>query len=303
MKSQRFYSHGKLLLTGEYLVLDGAQALAIPCKFGQHLEVIPSEDKMSTWVSYDNKNHVWLNLNFDIKKLINQEIKGKDDIEKRLFQILIEAYRINPKVFTQNYNFKTQLEFPKNWGLGTSSTLISNVAKWADVNPYQLLAKTFGGSGYDIACAESKSALVYSLEDKKPSVRKTKIPEALKPFIYFVHLEEKQNSREAISNYRNIKPVDLGVFISKINSITQEFQKIKSLKDAQEIILTHEEYLSEILKIEPVQLRLFSDFNGAIKSLGAWGGDFIMAICETDPSSYFKNKGYTTILTYEEMSL
>ena len=34
-----FYSHGKLLLTGEYLVLDGALALAVPCKLGQSLTV------------------------------------------------------------------------------------------------------------------------------------------------------------------------------------------------------------------------------------------------------------------------
>ena len=32
-----FYSHGKLLLTGEYTILKGANALAIPCKMGQTL--------------------------------------------------------------------------------------------------------------------------------------------------------------------------------------------------------------------------------------------------------------------------
>ncbi|MBQ0741502.1 mevalonate kinase, partial [Aquimarina celericrescens] len=77
------------------------------------------------------------------------------------------AHQLNPEVFTQNYNFKTRLEFPKNWGLGTSSTLITNVSKWASVDPYQLLEKTFGGSGYDIACAKSEFPLVYSLENKK----------------------------------------------------------------------------------------------------------------------------------------
>ena len=34
-----FYSNGKLLITGEYLVLDGARSLAIPTKFGQFLIV------------------------------------------------------------------------------------------------------------------------------------------------------------------------------------------------------------------------------------------------------------------------
>lgn len=303
MESQRFYSHGKLLLTGEYLVLDGAEALAIPCKFGQYLEVTSSEEEYSTWISYDYENRVWLDLKFDLQKVLNQRREGKNDFEKRLFQILIEANRLNSKVFYQNYNFKTRLEFPRNWGLGTSSTLIANVSKWAGINPYQLLEKTFGGSGYDIACAESEFPLVYSLENKKQKVKKAEIPEALKPYLYYVYLEEKQNSREAIANYRKVKPRNLETLISKISNITQEFQSIESYKDAQQLLHSHEECLSQILKIEPIQYQLFPDFDGAIKSLGAWGGDFIMVICETNPSSYFKNKGYNTILSYDEMSL
>ena len=43
MEKQTFYSNGKLLLTGEYLVLNGAVALAIPTKFGQTLTIPASE--------------------------------------------------------------------------------------------------------------------------------------------------------------------------------------------------------------------------------------------------------------------
>ena len=35
-----FFSHGKLLLTGEYLVLDGSKALAIPTQKGQEIPCI-----------------------------------------------------------------------------------------------------------------------------------------------------------------------------------------------------------------------------------------------------------------------
>ena len=156
MDTQTFYSHGKLLITGEYLVLDGAKALAMPCKFGQHLKVSPSSNQSSRWLSYTQQNEVWLDIEFDLLSITKQ--KTKSDIETRLFQILYEAFQLNPEVFTQNYRFETNLEFPRDWGLGTSSTLIANIAKWANVNPYELLAKTFGGSGYDVACAESGSA-------------------------------------------------------------------------------------------------------------------------------------------------
>ena len=45
METQTFYSNGKLLITGEYVVLDGAKALALPTKFGQSLLV---KDRKST---------------------------------------------------------------------------------------------------------------------------------------------------------------------------------------------------------------------------------------------------------------
>ncbi len=32
-----FSAHGKLLLSGEYFVLDGALGLALPANYGQHL--------------------------------------------------------------------------------------------------------------------------------------------------------------------------------------------------------------------------------------------------------------------------
>lgn len=303
MKTKHFYSHGKLLITGEYLVLDGAKALAIPCKFGQSLEVEPSLSKLSTWLSYDSQDQIWLELEFDIFEVIEHKLKGKNELEKRLFQILREANQLNPHIFTQNYNFKTHLEFPQNWGLGTSSTLIANLAKWADVNPYILLAKTFGGSGYDIACADSDSTLVYHIENKSPKIEPAQIPDFIKPYIYFVHLKQKQNSREAIANYRNAKPKDLDGFISEINSITEEIQKVKSFEKFQQLIENHEQLLSELLKIDLVKNRLFSDFKGSIKSLGAWGGDFIMAVSQEDPTAYFQNKGYKTILNFKEMAL
>lgn len=303
MKIQHFYSHGKLLITGEYVILDGAKALAIPCQFGQHLEVRTAQNDISTWLSYDYQNHIWLELEFDIFDVIENRLKGTNEVENRLYQIFREANRINPNVFTQNYAFKTHLEFPENWGLGTSSTLIANLAKWVDVDPYLLLSKSFGGSGYDIACADSDTALVYALENASSKVEAAKISDFIKPYLYFVYLEQKQNSREAIDNYRKNKPSHLDEFISKINNITEEFQEVLSLDKAHELIQNHEIYLSEILKIEPVKSRLFPDFKGSVKSLGAWGGDFIMVVSDNDPSKYFENKGFKTVLKFEDMAL
>jgi mevalonate kinase len=49
---QTFYSHGKLLISSEYAVLDGAQALALPTKFGQTLKVESTSKKNNLLEKY-----------------------------------------------------------------------------------------------------------------------------------------------------------------------------------------------------------------------------------------------------------
>ena len=57
---QTFYSNGKLLITGEYVVLDGALSLALPTKYGQSLIVESINDQKLVWKSFDEKEDVWL---------------------------------------------------------------------------------------------------------------------------------------------------------------------------------------------------------------------------------------------------
>jgi len=303
VKTQRYYSHGKLLLTGEYLVLDGAKALAIPCKYGQHLEVSSTTANKSSWHSYDYQDKLWFSAEFNLAEVITHKVKGENEIEQRLFQILREAYQLNSKIFHQNYNFKTELEFPQNWGLGTSSTLITNFAQWADVDAYRLLYNTFGGSGYDIACAQANSALSFRLKQDAPEAQNIDFPEALIPFTYFLHLGKKQNSRSAIKNYRAQKPSDLETKVEEINKLSEAFLKVTSFQEGQNVLKQHELLLSEILKLNPIQSREFPDFDGQIKSLGAWGGDFVLVLSQTNPRDYFNEKGYATLLTFQDMVL
>ncbi len=153
MKS--YYSHGKLLLTGEYVVLDGALALALPTKFGQYLNVNPVDEPKIIWKSLDEKGKVWFEDSLTIDEITSASSKPRNDVSNRLLQILQIAKQLNPDFLNDKKGFEvtTKLEFPNFWGLGTSSTLINNIAKWANVDAYRLLKLTFGGSGYDIACA------------------------------------------------------------------------------------------------------------------------------------------------------
>uniref|UniRef100_UPI00404B08D7 hypothetical protein n=1 Tax=Flavobacterium sp. TaxID=239 RepID=UPI00404B08D7 len=91
--------------------------------------------------------------------------------------------------------------------------------------------------------------------------------------------------------------------IKQINHITEELIACTQLEVFQNLLQEHEAVLSIILEMQTVQETFFSDFNGAVKSLGAWGGDFVMAVSNKNPTDYFKEKGFETIIKYQDMVL
>ena len=304
MKSKKFYSHGKLLLSGEYVVLDGALSLAIPTKYGQSLIVEQTEKLILNWKSFDENKTVWFQNEFEIDPDNDLRQVHEDSISKRLIQILNATKGLNSEFLNEKYGFKieTRLEFPKNWGLGTSSTLINNIAQWTHVDAFKLLEKTFGGSGYDIACAQNNTPITYQIEDKKPLVKTVDFSPSFKDQLYFVHLNKKQNSRDGIKHYNKNKE-NAQYAIEAINRITLKMINSKTLEHFQSLMVQHETIISKITKQTPVKDLLFKDFDGAIKSLGAWGGDFIMVASKNNPSQYFKDRGYETVIPYSIMAL
>ncbi|MDY0780701.1 GYDIA family GHMP kinase [Tenacibaculum sp. IB213877] len=314
----RFYSNGKLLLTGEYVVLDGAKSLAIPTEFGQDLVVEPIKEPQLIWGSFTNEGTCWFEASFDLPKLrltsatFNSDKEGSAEfIAETLQNILLEARKLSREFGTDflqtesGFVVKTNLTFPQNWGLGSSSTLINNIASWANVNRFDLLWNAFSGSGYDIACAQNNSPIFYQLEDKKPKIETIDFNPSFADELFFIHLNQKQNSREGIAQYRKYqkeRPLDSALGdINDISTLSDEFVNAKSANDLNKIIVEHERIISSIIKLDPVKNNLFSDYFGEVKSLGAWGGDFVLATGNSDTPKYFKEKGFNTILNYKEM--
>lgn len=300
-----FYSNGKLLITGEYLVLDGARAFALPTKFGQNLIVEDGINQEITWKSYDYDNRLWFEDIITFSEIINNPVTKIETVKTTLINILHEAYILNPDFInsSEGYKISTQLTFPKNWGLGTSSTLLNNIAQWAKIDAFTLLKNSFGGSGYDIACAQNNTPIVYHLEQNLPIVEITRFNPDFKENIYFVYLNKKQNSKTAINAYYNNKNEHLTKSIVENNKITEAILNAKTVKEFTSALEKHEIHLSDILETRTIKENVFSDFNGVVKSLGAWGGDFVMVVSKENPSAYFASKGYETILTYDEMIL
>ncbi len=301
-----FYSNGKLLITGEYLVLNGAKALALPTKFGQSFHVSSLVEQKIIWKSLDFDKSIWFETELTFEDIILQkDFEEEHPIKHTLVEILHQANLQNPKFLASEtgYKIETELTFPRNWGLGTSSTLINNIAQWLQIDAFELLRKSFGGSGYDIACAQHNSAITYQLnEEENPIVEVVNFNPNFTENIYFVYLNKKQNSRHAIQNYMN-KQQFLTKKTATISEITNRMVLSPNLETTIDLLEHHEIILSDILELETVKERLFPNFKGTIKSLGAWGGDFVMVLSKENPIPYFISKGYKTILTYEEMIL
>ena len=77
---------------------------------------------------------------------------------------------------------------------------------------------------------------------------------------------------------------------------------IRDRSEFEKLIVAHEDIISKTINIEPIKKRLFSDYkSGVIKSLGAWGGDFVLVTGNKSNMSYFSNKGYDEIIPYKDL--
>ncbi len=301
--------HGKLLLTGEYFVLDGIPALAVPTKRGQTFSVnsLPGGPEHDLyWRAYDVHGERWFSLAFDKEEWARPQVQSEDPAA-RIRQILHAAETLNPGCTAdiRGLEVRTTLRFDRKWGLGSSSTLIAAVAKWLDVNPYALLERTFGGSGYDLACAFAKGPILYERNGTSPKVTELDWNPTWLQQTYFVYLNQKQNSREGIRAYRSTEVS--GEAKTEIHRLTTALlSNSLHLRAAAQLLLEHENIVGKTLSLMPVQQKLFPDFPGAIKSLGAWGGDFVWVLSEEPPEkvrAYFNERGYEVVINYDEMVL
>ncbi len=309
--NKHYYSNGKLLITGEYAVLDGALSLALPTKYGQSLTISSIEGDNIVWKSYTNTEEIWFETTLepaDIKQYVPVSKTGTTTLEasvrETLLRILNAAYHLNSNFLknTKGLMVETHLNFPRDWGLGSSSTLINNIAQWAQVDAFKLLWDSFSGSGYDIACAQHKTPILYHLKKDIPVVEAVSFDPPFKNQLYFIHLNQKQNSRDGIAQYRE-RESDLLHLISAVNRITKKLLKCKDFQEFNALIDEHEQLIADNLQMETVKAKLFPDFPGSIKSLGAWGGDFILATGTKETISYFNKKGFKTVIPYSEMIL
>ena len=300
---ETYFAHGKLLLSAEYAILHGAKGIALPLNKGQRLHFFKEKKKNSKavikWTAFDQNNYPWFEAIFNKsdKAIIKCTYKGAAEILKKLFQLV-------PKKFFNedcDYRFETYLEFDKSWGWGTSSTMVSLLAQCTGSDPYQLYQSTFKGSGFDLACAVADGPILYQLNTQnQPKVKEIAFNPSFKDNIFFVYLGKKQSSLKSI---RAQKQPDKAL-IEEVTTITLGLQEAQNnQKEFCDLIEEHERLLSDYLGIPTVKEEYFPEINTSIKSLGAWGGDFVMMIGDREDLQAIRSKGYETTFGWKDIVL
>jgi len=291
------YSPGKLMLTSEYFAVDGALVLAVPTKLGQEFFFEEKHDGKSIifWEAY-HQNKLWLKAVIDYKnwQILETNITSSAEF---ILKVLKDVQSLSEIQFknTYKYHLKTNLQFPPDYGLGSSSTLMNNLAEWANIDPFHLNSISLGGSGYDIAVAKAKSAVLFQ---NKPEIRFKKInfSPKFKDELIFIHLNQKQDSREGINLYKSkIKSQNL---VNEFSDLTRNILLCNELENFSDLILLHEQKISDFIEIPTVKSKFFPDCPTFVKSLGAWGGDFVMSAKFEGFEDYFWGKGFSTVFDW-----
>lgn len=170
------------------------------------------------------------------------------------------------------------------------------------MDPYELNKRIFNGSGFDIACASANGPIFY-----KKNV--TPVPANLDfPFVdklYFIYSGSKKSTRNEVRRFLNEGEIT-SAQVEQVDAISEQIATTGNLDDFQRLIREHEQLVSGLLNIPPVKSRYFNDFEGEVKSLGAWGGDFYLVATPMDDRGvlqYFKEKGLRVVFPWNELVL
>lgn len=299
----KLFAHGKLLLTAEYLVVKGAKALAIPTKLGQHLEVKESSGSELNWKSLDHEGNEWFNARYDLMGFDCMKTSD-EEIAQKLRKILRAVCNDNSDFLSKwkKYRVTTKLDFPRDWGLGTSSTLLYLLSTWAEANPFLVYFDVFDGSAYDIACADADGPITYEFTGDSIHFESVEWSPSFLDHLYLIHLGQKQDTALSLRDFlkKKIKKSD----VDTASQMTDDFLAANDLKTFEATIKDHEQKMSQWIGQDPVQCQRFGDYWGAIKSLGAWGGDMALVTSDRDQKTtaeYFDKMGIAHFMPFKDL--
>src|SRR5690606_24801583 len=234
-----YYASGKLLLFGEYLVLKGARSLSIPLRYGQKMKVVPVEIEEINWTSKVLTKE-WFSAKFTTRL---EMIETTDEqVAASVLHLLKLLHDEKPTLFSGGLGFHLEADFPMEWGFGSSSTLISLLAQWSGADPFKLLKNSFGGSGYDVACATADSPIIF--EAGRNSKKAVELSEKITSKLLFIYSGKKQKSKNEVLRFEEIAVTENQ--IQQMNNLIDSVIACEEIKKLEAVIEQSERMLSEI---------------------------------------------------------
>ena len=297
-----YSANGKLLLTGEYLVLHGAKAIALPVKLGQQL-IVSSQffsDSICWQALYNGADWFSCELNSVDFSVVKASDSAKAEVLSQIFRTI---QVLNPTFSLQGGTIvKTILDSDPDWGLGSSSTLISLLSQWAGVDPFALNELVFRGSGFDIACARADGSIFYT---RNLPAEPITLDYPFAGQLFLVYSGQKKKTAHEVRTFLKEKKVSVGL-INEASVIADEFAACCNQNEFNRLIRWHEKLVGGLIGKSPVKDEYFGDFCGEVKSLGAWGGDFYLVsslLPFAEVKEYFRNKGLNTLFQWNDLIL
>jgi mevalonate kinase len=194
----KYFSFAKIILMGEYAVLHGADAICLPLKTGQQLQISETNERLIHW-KWVYKDQVLAQFRFDLLTLdVIESSQSEPNWAKKLLQIIrkYNPYFLKDKGVSLHFtNY-----FPPQWGLGASSASISSLCRYAGVNPYWVNKELMGGSGADIACTTASSWFLYRNVLPIPPVWELPFAFPHRGNMFFIYSGNKQATASHLSS-------------------------------------------------------------------------------------------------------
>jgi len=296
-----YHSNGSFLLTGEYLVSQGSQAIVLPLKKGQSLVVKPIQEDLLVWESiYDEETLFTAVFSTDQIDIIEST-----DGEEALFvrTVLRTAMdHLASLASLPGYSIQAVHNYPFHLDPGTRPALIAGVAAWFNINPFRLCRAIMQDSGYSIAGARSSQPILYEVVDASPDYKQIALNLSFTDNIYFVYTggdKGLSGEREKIERAGNIPQL-----ISKIREINKNIIQSGSLEDFEQALLEYEQLLSGVLDEKSYQERLFGGFSGVIKPLTSKSSEFLLVTWKgtmDELREYFAGYNLLTLFHWDEL--
>jgi mevalonate kinase len=275
------------MLCGEYAVTIGVEALALPVSLGQWMYVwefdSPGGGDRLIWEAKEKDGSTWLNESFALPLETMEAETEKSSERDRSREVLHSMLSMVAEGFWKtgkSYRIETQLEFDRSSGLGSSSTMVANFARFAGLDAQKVQQKVLGGSGYDVAVAELGKGLVFWKNAEVANWDAWKLSADLTSKWKIVFLGKKQNSRNALADVKG-KLME----IEKDDFLMHQLQQVcAAVKMANQVPMLEaglemwQAILAMSLGLEtPYQHFKFQPTKGGLcKWLGAWGGDMLL---------------------------